>query len=56
MDEDRTELHNIAGSDAPLERDLLKRYHDWAEKTGVLDWDVALPRLLAAWSMESAEG
>ncbi len=52
MDVDRTELNNLAGSNAALETDLLKRYDDWAEKTGVMDWEVALPRLLAAWQME----
>ena len=56
MDEDRTELHNIAGRHAPLERELKKRYQDWADKTGVLDWDQALPRLLEAWGLQSAEG
>ena len=56
MDADRTELNDLAGRNAPLERDLLARYRDWAEKTGVLDWEVALPRLLEAWKLESAEG
>ena len=56
MDEDRTELHDLAGCHAPLERDLLKRYQDWAEITGVLDWEVALPKLLEAWGLQSAEG
>ena len=56
MDNDRTELHDLAGKHAPFEKKLLKRYEDWADKTGVLDWNVALPRLLAAWQMDSAEG
>ena len=56
MEADRTELNDLAGRHAPLEQDLLQRYEDWAEKTGVLDWNLALPRLLAAWGMKSAEG
>ncbi len=56
MDVDRTELNDLAGKNAPLEKDLLKRYQDWATKTGVLDWEIALPKLLEAWKLESAEG
>jgi len=56
MDADRTELNDMAGRNAPLEADLLAQYDAWADRTGVLDWDIALPRLLEAWKMESAEG
>ncbi|MGI9514197.1 MAG: arylsulfatase [Anderseniella sp.] len=56
MDADRTELNNLAGRNAPLEVDLLNQYGDWADKAGVLDWNVALPRLLEAWKIASAEG
>lgn len=56
MDADRTELNNLAGSNQPIEAQLLSAYGAWAEKSGVLDWGVALPRLLDAWKMESAEG
>jgi arylsulfatase len=56
MDVDRTELNDIAGRHAPLERDLLARYQNWAKAAGVLDWNVALPRLLDAWKMETVEG
>ena len=56
MNADRTELHDLAGTNAPLEADLLRQYRAWAEAAGVLDWDVALPKLLAAWKMESPEG
>jgi len=56
MDVDRTELTDLAGQNAPLEADLLKRFEDWGQKQGVLDWDIALPRLLKAWQLESAEG
>lgn len=56
MDADRTELNNLAGSNRPLEIALLKQYQDWASTTGVLDWNRALPILLKAWDMQSAEG
>ena len=56
MDADRTELHNLIGRNAPLEGDLLKQFTDWADKQGVMDWETALPRLLAVWGMETAEG
>ena len=56
MDVDRTELNDLAGQNRPLVRELRKAYRDWADKTGVLEWDLALPKLLAAWKMESAEG
>ncbi|MEM7224440.1 MAG: arylsulfatase [Pseudomonadota bacterium] len=56
MDADRTELNDIAGRKAPLEAELRQRYEDWAQKTGVLDWEIALPRLLEAWKLGSAEG
>ncbi|MBI1172396.1 sulfatase-like hydrolase/transferase [bacterium] len=56
MERDRTELHDLTGKIGTLEADLLRRYEDWAQKTGVMDWNIALPRLLAAWDMKDAEG
>ena len=56
MDEDRTELHNIAGRHTPLERELENKYQEWADGVGVLDWNNALPKLLKAWGLESVEG
>ena len=56
MDVDRTELHDLAGRNAPVERDLLKQYQAWADATGVMDWHIVLPKLLAAWKLDSAEG
>ena len=56
MDVDRTELNNLAGSNHPLEQELLKQYEDWAAKTGVLDWEIALPKILKAWNMETVDG
>ena len=56
MDADRTELHNLAGRHGPLENRLQRDYQSWADRTGVLDWEEALPKLLAAWGLQSAEG
>jgi len=56
MDVDRTELNNLAGSNRPLETDLLKQYQGWAEKTGVQDWSLVLPQLLDAWNLKSVDG
>lgn len=56
IEADRTELNDLSGRIGHLEADLLWRYRDWAEKQGVMDWDVALPKLLKAWEIESAEG
>ena len=56
MDVDRTELNNLAGKNTPLENDLLAQYSDWAQQTGVMDWRVALPKILAAWNMETVDG
>ncbi len=56
MDADRTELNDLSGSNDPVESTLLREYEGWAEATGVMDWNVALPLLLDAWKIESAEG
>ena len=56
MDVDRTELNNLAGSNSPLETDLLKQYQDWADKIGVQDWSLVLPQLLEAWNLQSVDG
>jgi arylsulfatase len=56
MEVDRTELRNLAGRNMPLETELLMQYQAWAERTGVYDWDLLLPRLLAAWNLESVDG
>lgn len=56
MEADRTELHNLAGQNAPLESALKQEYAAWAERVGVLDWSIALPRLLAKWQMDDAHG
>ncbi len=56
MSVDRTELHDLAGQCGRIETDLLLSYDAWAQRVGVLDWSVALPRLIDAWKIGSAEG
>lgn len=56
MENDRTELNNLAGRHVDFERDLKRQYHGWADQVGVMDWDQALPKLLAAWGMKSVDG
>ncbi|NRB02993.1 MAG: arylsulfatase [Rhodobacteraceae bacterium] len=56
MEADRTELHDLAGRMQDREAALLRDYQGWAARAGVMDWDVALPRLQAAWEMENVEG
>ena len=56
MDVDRTELSNLAGKNRPVEDRLIRQYEGWATANGVMDWNIALPRLLQAWKLESAEG
>lgn len=56
MDADRTELHDLAGRGGAMEQDLIRTYNNWAARTGVLDWQLALPRLLKAWNLNSTDG
>jgi arylsulfatase A-like enzyme len=56
MDTDRTELNNLVGRHLPMEAKLLQHYADWANKTAVIDWNIALPKLLQAWNLQSTDG
>ena len=56
MVDDRTELNDLTGKMGHLEHDLLARYRAWERETNVLDWNLALPRLLNAWNMASVDG
>ncbi|MEZ5774687.1 MAG: arylsulfatase [Hyphomicrobiaceae bacterium] len=56
MERDRTELDNLIGRNDPLTRSLTREYEAWAQKTGVMDWNVALPKLLKIWQMDDAHG
>ncbi|WP_254055709.1 hypothetical protein [Ruegeria sp. EL01] len=53
---DRTELTDVAGRNTALEKGLIRQYQAWAETVGVMDWKEALPKLLAAWGIENADG
>lgn len=56
MEADRTELVNLAGRNAPVERRLIRDYGAWADRVGVMDWEVTQPLLLKAWGLDSVEG
>jgi arylsulfatase A-like enzyme len=56
MEADRTELHDLIHGEEDRARRMIRQYQDWADKAGVMDWDIALPKLLAAWGMDSADG
>jgi arylsulfatase len=56
MEADRTELNNLMGRNDPLTTRLLREYEVWAENAGVMDWNVALPKLLKIWQMDNAHG
>jgi len=56
MDADRTELHDLAGRNAPLEAELIGAYTSWAARCGIEDWERLQPKLLAAWELDSVEG
>ena len=56
MEQDRTELQNLIAKNAPLAKRLVREYESWAESAGVLDWNILLPRLQAAWQMDDIRG
>jgi arylsulfatase A-like enzyme len=56
MEADRTELHNLIGKNAKLEAEMIRQYGAWADQVGVMDWGIALPKLLAAWNLKSVDG
>ena len=56
MEKDRTELKNLFGKNKCLEENLKNQFTDWSEKTGILDWNIALPKLLEIWQMDDAHG
>ena len=56
MHEDRTELHNLAGSDKPKVAELSSHYDGWAASVGVREWDELAPLVQAAWGMDDLHG
>ncbi len=43
MDEDRTELNNLADGDRDRVREMARMYDEWADRCGVLPWSVINP-------------
>ena len=56
MEADRTELNDLMGKNDPLTRTLTREFDAWATRVGVMDWNVALPKLLKIWQMDDAHG
>ncbi len=56
METDRTELRDLAALDPERVTAMARDHAAWAETQGVLDWDIALPRVLSAWGMATADG
>ncbi len=56
MEADRTELNNLVLGEAERARRMIRQYEDWADKAGVMDWNIAFPRLQAAWKLDSVDG
>jgi arylsulfatase len=56
MERDRTELHDLAGRNAPLEARLKHEYAAWAERVGVVDWAIQGPRVKKLWQMDDLHG
>lgn len=56
MQEDRTELRDLSARNVALVLRLSRQYAAWAQHAGVLDWNLALPKLLAIWQLDDAHG
>ena len=50
--EDRTEMHNLALGDQTRVHAMSEIYDEWALRTGVLNWNILLPRLQKIWQMK----
>ena len=55
MELDRTELNHLAAKGGKLEIDLPRCHNYWAQKSGMMDWNVAPPRVQAALKMDAIE-
>lgn len=56
MHADRTELHDLAGQNSPLEADLAGQYDEWADSVGVRDWNELAPIVQKSWDMDDLHG
>ncbi|MFZ9938247.1 MAG: arylsulfatase [Luteolibacter sp.] len=55
MDEDRTELHDLAALDPVRVRQMAREWKGWADGIGVRDWNDLRRTLARLWGMESTE-
>ena len=56
MDEDRTELNDLASKEKYLVQKMSNEYSEWAQCSGVIDWQKLAPVLLKAWNLQSVDG
>ncbi len=56
MEEDRTELRDLAPRNRRLVSRLARDYQRWADRVGVIDWSVQEPKVKAAWGMADLKG
>jgi len=56
LEKDRTELRNLAPRNRRLVSRMAGNYQQWADRTGVVDWKVQLPKLQEAWGMKDIKG
>ena len=52
MDEDRTELTDLRHRNEKRSRDLIRKYQDWADKMGVIDWQILQAHPAMNWTQE----
>ena len=52
MDEDRTELHDLASGEQSRVADLSRDYQAWADSIGVQNWTPLSAELRRQWGME----
>ena len=56
MEEDRTELRDLAPRNRRLVSRLARDYQRWADRVGVIDWSIQEPKVKAAWGMADLKG
>jgi arylsulfatase len=56
LERDRTELRNLAPRNRSMVGRMARDYQQWADRVGVVDWNVQLPKLQKAWGMKDIKG
>ena len=57
MERDRVELQDLAGrGNRRLVARLARQHAEWAQRVGVVDWSVQLPKIQAAWNLKEVHG